>query len=326
MPLPVDGDPDTELSTGPQDGLPIYASPPASQERLPEACSRCGLCARPFVVGMTLMACYHCRAAAHVRCLAGRMLFEAGGDESGVIPCEGLCWAPACARRLLWSRLVKNVQAYRPRSSTSGLEDEGPEDAPMGVGSGGVAVGDGPLVWRVDDSSDDDDHDDGDDEDAERGGAGDDSGCDSEQAVLEDGGGWSGGSASRANGKTEEEEEEDEGDSEDDEFWELGGCSQGRRAGGTEQTRRIAASRGESQRENRPSSSPPAVGRTQRPKPRKCEQDAVVVVDASDRNSSDKGSDCEGGDQGSTTPQSPPTLPLAERLRLRSLGTSTCRE
>lgn len=264
LPLPVDGDPDTELSTGPQDGLPIYASPPASQERRPETSSRCALCVQPFFVGVTLMACYHCGAAAHVRCLAGRMLGEAGGDESEVIPSEGLCWAPACARRLLWSRLVKGVQAYRPRASASTLEGEDPEDTPVDVGSGGLVVDGGPLVWRVDDSSDDDEDDDEDGDGDDGGGAGDESGCDSEQAARGDWGDWSGVSASRA-GETAEEEGEDEGDSEDDEFWKLSGRSQGSRAGGAGRKRQIAASRGESGRECRPCRPPspsPAVGGT----------------------------------------------------------------
>eukprot|EP00752_Nemacystus_decipiens_P012678 g11231.t1 len=212
LPLPVDGDPDTELSTGPQDGLPIYAPPPPSQENLLKARSRCALCVQPFLAGAALMACYHCGAAAHVRCLADRMLGEAEveGDESEVIPSEGRCWAPACARRLLWSRLVKGVQAYRPRSRS--LEgDENPEGRAVEGGSGDVSVDGGPLVWRVDDGSDDDD----DEDDDEGGGAGDESGCDSEHARREaDDGCWSSSSAPRAN----EETGEDDGDSEDDEF------------------------------------------------------------------------------------------------------------
>lgn len=282
------------------------ASPPASQDTRPEAC-RCALCVEPFLAGTTLMVCYHCGAAVHVRCLADRMLGEAGGDasESEVIPSEGLCWAPACARRLLWSRLVKGVQAYRPRSAAcSSLEDEVSEDRTTVEGgrSGDMTVdGGGPLVWRVDDSSDD--------EDDEGGG----------DALREDGGGWS-GSASRDNEETEEEEEE-EGESDDDEFWKLSGYSQGGRAGGVvQQTGRISPCMGESERGSGPSRLP-AVGRTQGEKSRKGEH--VPVVDSSDRPDSDDGDsdgDSDGVDQEGGTQQSPPRLPLADRLRLRRDG------
>lgn len=305
LPLPDGGDPDTELSTGAQEGLPVYASPSASQERAPPEAHRCDLCAKPFLVPAALMVCYHCDAAAHVRCLADRMLVEAGGDGSEVIPSEGRCWAPACARRLLWSRLVKGVRAYRPRSS--GLEDQVPEDTPVEseCGSGDVTVDEGPLVWRVDDSSDDED------------GEHDDSGCDSEHVVREDGGGWSGGSVSRNDRESGEEEEED------DEFWKLSGCSQGRRGGGIGQSRRIPKARGESGRECKPSPLP--FGRTQAATSRKCGkgQDSVEVGDTSDRRDSDS-SDCEGGDHRREAQESPPRLPLAERLRLRRLG--SCHE
>eukprot|EP00903_Cladosiphon_okamuranus_P015939 g14723.t1 len=317
LPLPADGDPDTEVSTGAQGSLPVYAPPPASPENRAEACT-CALCVQRFLAGAALMVCYHCGAAAHVRCLADRMLGEAGaGDESEVIPFEGPCWAPACARRLLWSRLVKGVQEYRPRSSRpSG--DEVAEVTPVEGGSGDVTVEGGPLVWRVDDSSDDDD----DDDDGEGGSGGDESGCDSEHAGREYGGGWSCDSASRDNGDTQEEEEEQDGESADD-FWKLSGCcSHGNRARGrTAQTKRVPASRGGSGRECKLPQSP-GVGRTQEAKSRKGVQDSVVLVDStSDRRDSENiGS--EGGD-GETQP-SPLRLPLAERLRLRTLG--SCHE
>ena len=318
-PLPVDGEPDTELSTGTQEGLPVYAPAPASPENRPEAC-RCALCVQPFLAGAALMVCYYCGAAAHVRCLAGRMLAGnggagGGGDESEVIPSEGPCWVPACARRLLWSRLVRGVQGYRPRSGSGRPEDEEPEDAPVADGSGDATVDDGgPLVWRVDDSSDDDGDDDDDQDEGGGGGADNHSGCDSELAARGDGGGWSGGSAARDYGETQEDEEEEEGESEDDDFWKLSGCPQGSRAGGgTGQTRRVSASRGGSVRESRSSPSP-AAGRMQAEKSRNSGQNSVVLVDStSDRHSSS--SDSEGG--GGENQQSPPRLPLAERLRLR---------
>lgn len=243
------------------------------------------------------MVCYHCGAAVHVRCLADRMLGEAGGgDETEVIPSEGFCWAPACARRLLWSRLVKGVQVYRPRStsSSSSLEDED-------YRSGGMTFGGGPLVWRVDDSSDDE----GDE------GGGDDSGGDSEHAARGDGG-WSGGSASRDNEETEEDEE-----SEDDGFWKLGGgYSQGRQAGGTGQTKHAPSRKGGSG-QCRPSPLP-AGGRAQAAKSERGEHASFVLVDTSDQNDSDSSSSV-GGNLGRETQQSPSSLPLAERLRLRRL-------
>ncbi|CAM9091745.1 unnamed protein product [Ectocarpus sp. 4 AP-2014] len=50
QPLPVKGDPDTELSTGAQGGLPVYKSPPGSQEERLEAqrLCRCALCVEAF--------------------------------------------------------------------------------------------------------------------------------------------------------------------------------------------------------------------------------------------------------------------------------------
>ncbi|CAM9123640.1 unnamed protein product, partial [Laminaria digitata] len=113
-PLPPAGAPDTELSAGEQGGLPMYASSlPVSQEmerlkamRVPGTGTTCKVCTEPFGIGEAVMSCHHCGTPAHVRCLAERMLRDAG-DESEVIPSEGVCLVPACGRRLLWSRLVK---------------------------------------------------------------------------------------------------------------------------------------------------------------------------------------------------------------------------
>ena len=336
-PLPVGGDPDTELSTGPQAGLPIYSSTPSSPEKRMEALqdrggAKCALCAESFRAGENLMLCYHCGAAAHVRCLACRMLREAGGGDSEseaeregeVIPSEGLCWAPACARRLLWSRLVKGAQPYRPRASSSGSALEG--EAGGGDGrSGGTAVGDGPLVWRVDDSS-------GDEDDEEGGGAGDeDSDCDSERAVVrEDRGGWSSGAASRdlvSATDREGKEEEDDDDDDDDGFWDLGGgCSQGRRGGGvlgeSGKERRIAPYGGSGR--GRKTSAPLATaGRPQQSERSRDGRHVSLVDTASDRHDSDGNSSSgSGGGRDRGAERSPPRLPLAERLRLKRLGGS----
>lgn len=335
LPLPVGGDPDTELSTGPQDGLPIYASTPSSQEERMDALrdrgGECALCAESFLAGENLMLCYHCGAATHVRCLADRMLREAGADASEVIPSEGSCWAPACARRLLWSRLVKGVQVYRLTVSPSGA----PEDEARGGdgdGGGGASIGDGPLVWRVDDSSGDEE------EDEEEGGGGDDSDCDSERSAMrEDGGrgGWSSGAASkdlvssnadRGAGKEVEEEEEDD-DDDDDGFWDLGEgrCSQAKRGGGqggSGQARRVPPCGGGSARRGRQTSASLAVGRQGVEKSPPCDGQHVSLVEsASERHDSDSGSSSGGdGDQDGDAEKSPPRLPLAERLRLRRLG------
>ncbi|CAN0550452.1 unnamed protein product, partial [Ectocarpus sp. 8 AP-2014] len=85
-----------------------------SQEERLEAqrLSRCALCVESFCAGAMLMSCYHCGASVHVRCLADRMLRDAGDDVRELIPSEGNCWVPACSRRLLWSRLVKEAGGY----------------------------------------------------------------------------------------------------------------------------------------------------------------------------------------------------------------------
>lgn len=336
LPLPVGGDPDTELSTGPQEGLPIYASTPSAQEERMGAALRdrrgeCALCAENFLAGENLMLCYHCAGApVHVRCLADRMLREAGADESEVIPSEGKCWAPACARRLLWSRLVKGVQAYRPTASPSGAPED--EARGGGGGGGGASIGDGPLVWRVDDSSGDEEE----EEDEEEGGDGDDSGdCDSEQsAAREDGGGggWSSGAASRNlvsnadRGGEKEVEEEDDDDDDDDGFWDLGdGRSQVKRTGGlggSGQARRGPPCVGGSARvRGRKTSASLAVGREGVEKPPSCDGQHVSLVEsASERYDSDSNSSRGGGgDPDRDAERSPPRLPLAERLRLRRL-------
>lgn len=149
-----------------------------------------------------------------MRCLARRMLREAGEDDCEVIPSEGVCWVPTCARRLLWSWLVKGVQVYHPRVSSSS------ED-------GRVAVDRGPPVWRVHDSSDDDD----DDVDGEG------SECGSDLAAWEDEAGWSSGVASASRDLLSENEEEGGEEDDDDSFWKLSGgrsgCSQAGRTGGS---------------------------------------------------------------------------------------------
>lgn len=314
LPLPANGDADTDLSTGPQEGLPIYTSPPGSQEerfsalRLPGG--KCPICSDPFGAGATLMLCYHCNAAVHVRCLAARMLREAGEHGCEVIPSEGVCWVPACRRRLLWSRLVKGVQVYRPKVSSSSELEQTLGDGPV---DGGTEIDRGPLVWRVDDSSDDDDDDGDSDEDCSE--------CGSDLAAREEGvAGWSSGAASRdLVSDIEEGEEEDEDD--DDSFWKLDGggpgCSQ-TRAGGPGKTRatRPISSCGEMSGRDCRTSSLLAVGRAEVGKTLGRGY-ASFVDTTNDR--CDSEDSCGGGDQERETENSPLMLPLLERLRQRRL-------
>eukprot|EP00904_Undaria_pinnatifida_P007902 jgi/Undpi1/4241/HiC_scaffold_16.g07607.m1 len=164
-PLPPAGALDTERTTGEQGGLRMYASPLSDSQGMkwleatgvPGACTMCKVCTEPFGAGEAVMSCHHCGTPAHVRCLAKRMLRDAG-DESEVIPSEGVCLAPACGRRLLWSRLVKGVHTYR-RALNAG-DNVGGEADGSGAHCGAVDHAGSPLVWRVDDSGDDEDEDD----------------------------------------------------------------------------------------------------------------------------------------------------------------------
>ncbi|CAM9380375.1 unnamed protein product [Ectocarpus fasciculatus] len=295
QPLPVKGDPDTELSTGARGGLPVYKPPPGSQEECLEAQrpSRCVLCVESFCAGAMLMSCYHCGAAVHVRCLADRMLREAGDDVREVIPSEGSCWAPACSQRLLWSRLVKDAQAYRPRvsPSTGGVDD----NVNAAGGDGG-----GPPVWRVDDDSSDDEEDD--DDEGRDGGDGHDS---------DGAGGWSSDAGSTDFISQPYPGEEDEEDDSDD--WRLSPAhSQGKRAG--------KDSDGNGQPKRCPGSGE-MPGGVKSPALANGNEQHVSFVDTTSNRYDSEGS--EGRDQMTkNAEQSPPNLPLAERLRLRRLRDS----
>lgn len=236
------------------------------------------------------------------------MLREAGEDDCEVVPSEGVCWVPGCERRLLWSRLVKGVQAYRPRVSSSSEPEQEVGDEPV---DGGTAVDGGPLVWRVDDSDDDDD------EDGESDGDGSEGVSDLE--TRENGGaGWSSGAVSRDSVSANEEEEEEEADS-DDSFWRLSGgspgCSQARRIGSSGRTRGtgpIPSCGGNSEMGFRTSS----LRTDRRPEVDKsCRGGHTSPVDTtSDLYDSDDGG---SGDQERETVHSPLMIPLAERLRQR---------
>lgn len=331
LPLPPDGDADTDLSTGAQAGLPIYSSPPAgSQEEQLEASlklqggGKCPLCVEPFHDGATLMLCYHCGAAVHVRCLARKMLTREAGngcdEPCEVIPFEGTCWEPACARRLLWSRLVKRVQVYR-RSGGAQSESSGPErgflDDDDGVGEEEEEiVGGDPPVWRVDDSSSDDDDDNGVEE--EEGGNDRSSDYGSDGA----GEGWSSGAASRdlvsqTDPEEGEDKEEDYDDDDDDDFWRLSNGtnrhSEARQTGGhlgaSGQNARLPprAERSGNAGCIHSRSSPALAGA-----PAAC----VSLVDAGEAHDGDCS---KGGEQDGEEMNSRANLPLAARLRLRRL-------
>lgn len=179
-PLPPAGAPHTELTIGRQEGLPVYVSLDGPEgERLGVLSAKCALCNEPFDFGAPVMSCDHCQLPSHVRCMAARILGQVGDEKSEVIPLQGLCPMPACTRRLLWSRLVKDVQTFG--SGEGPFSDHtcvGNEKGNAGDGSsGGGGGGDSRVVWRVSDSSDEED-----DSDAEQaeGGAGEDGGSSSD--------------------------------------------------------------------------------------------------------------------------------------------------
>lgn len=284
----------------------MYASLPGSQEDRFEALrvigAKCALCIEPFDFGTTVMCCYHCGAPAHVRCLASRMLREAG-DESEVIPFEGSCSVPSCARHLLWPRLVKDAQTYRPKVCADEQVVEG----------AAVALALGPLVWRVDDSSDDDSSD---DEDSKSGDGDEDSNSDidevgsdgeSEHAV---GGGVSCSSGAFSETALTQAAEEEE----DDDFWRLNGESPRLTQGIVEKDEGGCGKMG---RKKQGSGSDVDSDMSSSPR-------SPLTINLTQlENSFDLTTSCisggmEAGNQDS--PSSPPTVSLAERLRLRRLG------
>lgn len=171
LPLPPTGDPDTQVTVGEQGVLPVYTSLTAAQQEgqaaLESHCADCAECRVPFDPGVNVMRCYACgMMAAHVRCLARRFVSEAG-DPTEIVPREGYCPRSACAQRLLWATLVREVTTYRPPASVERYPDpdsigsarraNSVEDGWGGVGGGVGQVS--PRVWLVDDSSDDDNDD-----------------------------------------------------------------------------------------------------------------------------------------------------------------------
>lgn len=304
-PLPPAGAPYTELTTGGPEGLPVYASRPDCEETrlqaLKVADTKCTLCMRPFNVGATVMCCHHCGVPMHVRCLADRWLGE-DGDELELIPSQGFCVNPSCARQLLWSRLVRDVNTYRPSVCSDGQVADNDDSNEI------VGVDPGLVVWRVDDSSDDgDDDDDGSDDE-------------SEHAAQRDG----------INNSDAFSDTLSQGAEEDDEtFWRLYSGSPGwsqepvvqGNVHGCGDEKQSSTCRGSSTR-NEAALSPTsprvlAVSRTQLSKPRG-EDDVVVVGSTGDRNSSARGGEDREAYEGSP-PASPSSLPLAERLRVRRL-------
>lgn len=310
LPLPPAGAPYTELTTGGQEGLPVYTSRCGPQEDPPEALrtpgAECALCSEPFETGATVMSCYHCQGVAHVRCLADRMLRGAVGvDRSEVIPSEGSCPMPACARGLLWSRLVRSVQPYRPKVGATFEEISWGG----GAGSGDSDRADGPLVWRVEDSSGDD----GDDDDSSEG--------ESERTALGDEG------SSSDTSRDIVTQLADDDDDNDDSFWRLSGGSAhlARRTAAVGETSRgggQSASYEETLGEDRGASGSKrrlaTCGRQGKAACRSGEDDVVIAV-TSEGDDDDGGGcgDCRGREDNSSP--SPPKLPLAERLRLRRL-------
>lgn len=312
-PLPPAGAPDTELSAGEQEGLPMYASSlSASQEierreakRVPGTGTTCKVCMQPFGIGEAVMSCHRCGLPAHVRCLAERMLRDAG-DGSEVIPSEGLCLVPACGMRLLWSRLVKDAHTYR-RGVCTGDDGEADEnDAHCGA----VDHVRSPLVWRVDDSSgdEDEDHDhcrEVSDDDYDH-----DTGSDGERDHS---------ARYVASQPTQEE-------SDDDLFWRLSRksphCSQrstldnvgGGEGVGLSKIRQLSSAQ-EPFAGDRPRANASGSGDDMR----------VMASTRCRRNhgSSDGGSDLGWEGLSNCSLPSPPALSLVERLRLRRLGRSS---
>lgn len=310
-PLPPAGDPDTELSAGEQGGLPMYTSSlPVSQEmerlkamRVPGTGTTCKVCTEPFGIGEAVMSCHHCGTPAHVRCLAERMLRDAG-DESEVIPSEGVCLVPACGRRLLWSRLVKGVYTYRRAACAGDREEAEGSDAHCSA----VDHARGPLVWRVDDSSGDEDEDDDD--------CGDAAGADDYDD--DDDVGSDGESDHSARDLASQPTMEDD----DDIFWRLSSksqdCTQWSEVdsvggdGGVETSRcGQLSSTQELRASDRPQANVSGSG------------DDVSVIGSTrcrrDYSSSGGGSGLGLEKLSNCSPPSPPTLSLVERLRLRRL-------
>lgn len=300
-PLPPAGAPYTELATGCPEGLPVYSPVSSSQDERFEAIRapgvKCNLCTKTLEFGSTVMCCSHCGVPTHVRCLSDRMLRDAG-DVFEVIPSEGFCSVSTCARQLLWSSLVKDVQTYRPRlppgeQMSVGLGDYGNTATVRG------SFGQGPPpVWRVDDSSgEEDDASDGEPEH----GAGQDAGCSSD-------------THSDASQLAEEEED-------DDEFWRLGDTLAPKRTaatktgvGGDEDMAGRQALRGNSVKgKSACSSARPTTDETQIDR---SDEGIPVVGIAGHRNY------CGGAGESyeELSPPSPPSLPLVERLRLQRLA------
>ncbi|CAM9429620.1 unnamed protein product, partial [Hapterophycus canaliculatus] len=184
-------------------------------------------------------------------------------------------------------------------------------------GVGGEDIVGDPPVWRVDDSSSDD----GDDDDVEEeqeGGDGDDQGSDGSKE------GWRSGAASRdLVSQTEpdeeegKEEDEDDDDDDDDDFWRLSNGSnrrsQARHAGvdsvDSGQRRRMPPCAERSGKGGCSGASPALTG------------DPMACVSLVDAISETHDSDCwsVGDEQDASQKISSPKVPLAERLRLRSL-------
>lgn len=267
--------------------------------RVPGTGTTCKVCTETFSIGEAVMSCHHCGTPAHVRCFAGRMLRDAG-DESEVIPSEGVCLVPACGRRLLWSRLVRDVHSYR-RAACAGDGGEADESDPH---CGAVDHARGPLVWRVDDSSGDEDENDEDCHDV-----GDDEYGDEVAG--------SDGESDHSARDVASQPTQEEGD--DDAFWRLSSnspdCSQKSTVdsvGGCK-SRQLSSAQ-EPLASDRPEANVSGGG-----------DDVSVVASTKcrrDYSSSGGGSDLGWEGLSNCSPPSPPTLSLVERLRLRRLGRS----
>lgn len=147
---------------GGHEGLPIYVPHDAGAEQKIVMSMRrasCTVCLKLFGTGEKLMRCETCGMMGHVRCLA-RIFIQEAGKTSEIIPHEGCCPGQGCGVRLLWSQLVRNVRTCD--QATIGVEDhhcsqhEIPnyEQAPRVTDDADHGRNSSPRVWLVDNSDD----------------------------------------------------------------------------------------------------------------------------------------------------------------------------
>lgn len=152
QPLPSQDDPDTEISVGAQDQLPVYCLPPRG---CAEGCAvqdECLVCKETLTSDLTLVWCHACHTPAHVRCMAHAFLSEAR-EPAEILPREGSCPNGSCGQRLLWSRLVRDARDLRATNN----EDTYDRQARPARGHSSSHT---PCpMWVVDDSSGDEESD-----------------------------------------------------------------------------------------------------------------------------------------------------------------------